>query len=241
MDRLRSALFLVYFFLVTLMVAVFALPAPIIGEKPARAAIRAWARMTLAGLAAICGVRFRVEGAERIPAGGAIVASNHQSMWETIALFVLLPKPTAVFKRELLRVPVYGWWGLRAGSIAIDRNAGVKAIRAMQRHAAEKVAAGGQVIVFPEGTRVAVGTRAPLQPGVAGVYAAAGAPVTPVAHDSGRFWLHPGWVKRPGTITLRVLAPIPPGLDRREFMARLESSLVGARPDLCAEQPPCAA
>lgn len=225
MTRLRSAVFLVFLIVSTLVTAGAAAPALLFGEKAARSAVRAWARLILGGLKLICGIGWRVEGREHIPTGGAIVASNHQSMWETLALFVLLPKPVAIFKQELLRIPIYGWWGLRAGSIAVDRKGGAKAMRAMTRAAAAKIAEGAQLIVFPEGTRRPVGARGPLQPGVAGVYLAAGAPCVPVVHDSGKFWRHPGWTKIPGVVTVRFLPPIESGLDRKTFIRTLEARL----------------
>lgn len=225
MVRLRSAAFLVYLLAGTLVTAVLAAPTLLFGEKAAREAVRVWARLILGGLKLICGIGWRVEGREHIPTGGAIVASNHQSMWETLALFALLPKPVAIFKQELLRIPIYGWWGLRAGSIAVDRKGGAKAMRAMTRAAAAKIADGAQLIVFPEGTRRPVGARGPLQPGVAGVYLAAGAPCVLAVHDSGRFWRRPGWMKFPGVVTVRFLPPIEPGLDRKTFIRTLETRL----------------
>lgn len=232
MTILRSALFQVYLVLTTLTVALLGLPAPLFGQKPARGVIKLWARAVLFGLTAICGIRYRIEGKENLPRSGAIVAANHQSMWETIVFFTLLPNPVMVFKAELLRIPVYGWWGQRAGCIPIDRKAGVKSIRLMSRRAREEVADNAQVIVFPEGTRTPVGAHSPLQPGVAAIYLAAEAAVTPAAHDSGRFWRHPGWLKRPGTITLRILPAIPPGLDRKTFLETLRERIESARPDL---------
>lgn len=221
-------IFAVYLAAALAVIAALCAPLLLFGEAGARWAVRLWSRAALAGLQAICGLRHVVIGADNIPTGGGIIAANHQSMWETIALFVLVPKPVMVFKRELLKVPIYGWWGRRAGSIPIDREAGARAIRDLSRAAAEKIAQGCQVIVFPEGTRARAGEALPLQPGVAAIYARAGASCTPALHDSGRFWLYPGGVtsrKRPGVITLRFLAPIEAGLDRRTFERRLEAAL----------------
>jgi 1-acyl-sn-glycerol-3-phosphate acyltransferase len=232
MIQLRSALFHIWLVVATALVALLFAPALVFGEKPARAATRCWARTVLFGLRVICGVRHRIEGAEDIPKGGAIVALNHQSMWETVAVFALLKKPSVVFKKELKRVPVYGWWTTLAGCIPVDREAGARAIRELARAAAEKVRGGAQVVLFPEGTRAPVGEERPLQPGVAAVYAAANAPCVPGGHDSGRFWKHPGWRKTPGTIVLRFAPPIPPGLPRKEFQRLLAERIAQARPDL---------
>lgn len=238
MALLRSGIFSVYLVLITVALAVPASPALIMSENAARAVIRVWCRSVLAGLRVICGVSHRVEGAENIPSGAAVVAANHQSMWETIALYSLLPWPAMVLKKELLRVPVYGWWAKPAGNIVVNREGGAKALRALTRAAAARVAEGGQVVVFPEGTRSDPGERRDFQPGVAGVYRAAGVACTPVAHDSGRFWRHPGILKLPGEITIRFLAPIAPGLDSRTFLSTLQARIEAARPDLENEESP---
>ena len=156
-------------------------------------------------------------------------------MWETLAAFELLPKPVVILKKELLRVPIYGWWARPAGHLAIDRKGGAKALRALQRAAARKIAEGAQIVVFPEGTRMPPGQTRAYHSGVAGIYAAANAPCVPIAHDSGRFWRYPGIWKSPGEITVRVLPPIAPGLDRKTFLAELQARINAARPDLAAD------
>lgn len=234
MTYIRSAIFAVYLVVATLAVATFGLPAPFISEGATRAVIKFWAKLILGGLKIICGISHRIEGEENLPASGAIVACNHQSMWETLIFFAILPKPVAIFKTELLRIPVYGWWGARGGSIPVDRTAGAKSVRLLMKRTKEKYAEGAQIIVFPEGTRSPVGARPPLQPGVAGIYLATGAPCVPAGHDSGRFWRHPGQLKIPGVITLKILPAIPPGLDRKTFLATLRARIESARPDLAS-------
>ncbi len=231
MIWVRSILFFTVLFTVTPLMAVFCAPALLLGEGPARACMRVWARLMLAALKAICGVSHRVAGAENIPTGGAVIAANHQSMWETIALFAILPRPVMVFKRELARNPVYGVWA-KYGGVAIDRRAGVKAIRDLTRAAEEQVAMGRQLILFPEGTRIKPGTRAAFQPGVAAAARATGAPCVPVAHNSGEHWRHPGPLKTPGEITIAFLPPIPRGAPRKAFTTALERAIAGARADL---------
>jgi len=212
------------------------MPLMLFGEGAARATVKAWSRLALFGLKWIAGVSYRVEGAENLPQGGALIAANHQSMWETIALYAIAPKPVMILKAELTRIPVYGWWARAAGNITIDRKGGAKALRAMARAAKRHAEAGHQVIIFPEGTRSPPGARPKFQPGVAGIYVAAGAPCVPAAHDSGCFWRHPSGEKTPGVITLRFLQPIPPGLDRKEFLRELQKRIENARPDLAAPE-----
>lgn len=232
MRRLGAIAFMAFLVLSALVLGVLGAPALLFGQNAGRAVVKLWARIVLGALKVFTGVRWRIEGAENLPEGGALIASNHQSMWETLVFFLLLKKPVMILKAELLRVPIYGWWAHQAGNIAIDREGGARALRAMQSAAARKIAEGAQVVVFPEGTRAPPGETMPYQPGVAGIYLRAHAPCTPVAHDSGRFWRHPGIGKTPGEITLRILPPIAPGLDRRTFLAELARRINAARPDL---------
>lgn len=229
MNAARSLLFTGFLAILTVVLGVVFLPALLFGPNGARAIIKLWSHVALAGLKLLCGVDHRVEGGENLPQGPAIVAANHQSMWETIALYALLKRPTMVFKQELLKIPVYGWWA-RASGVMLDREAGPKAIRALREATAERLARGDQIVIFPEGTRGPPGGLLPLLPGVAGIYLVANAPVTPAVHNSGFYWRHPGIAKTPGTITLKILPPIPAGLPRRDFMARLEAALSGAAP-----------
>ena len=232
MNRIRSIVFTIVIALGAVLFTIVFLPAAFAGERVVIRIIRWWACFALAAMALIAGVTYRVEGRDNIPEGGALVVSNHQSLWETIALNLLFSHPIVILKKELLRIPIYGWWVKRAGNIAIDRNGGAKELRRMREETAARTAAGAQVIVFPEGTRVEPGKTSPYQPGVAGIYLAANAPCVPVAHDSGRFWRKLGGALDPGEITMRILEPIPPGLDRREFQRVIEQRINDARPDL---------
>ncbi len=232
MERIRGIAFLVFIFSGSLIYGVIIAPVFLFGENAARAVAKFWVRTALDALHFITGVTYRVEGAENMPDGGAIIAANHQSMWETLALYQLMPRPVFVYKKELARLPVYGWVVARAGNIAVDRRAGAKALRAMRATAATRIEEGCQVIVFPEGTRVPPGQTAKFHSGVAGIYTATGAPCVPAAHNSGQFWRHPGPEKTAGEITIRFLPAIEPGLDRKVFLDQLKQKIDGARPDL---------
>jgi 1-acyl-sn-glycerol-3-phosphate acyltransferase len=150
---------------------------------------------------------------------------KHQSAWDTLILPVVLHDPAIVLKRELLWVPIYGWYAARAGSIAIDRGGRAAALRRMVARARASVAEGRPVVIFPEGTRTAPGRHLPYQPGVAALYQALGLPLVPAAVNSGLFWGRRSFLKRPGRITLAFLDPIPPGLPRRRLMPELESRI----------------
>jgi 1-acyl-sn-glycerol-3-phosphate acyltransferase len=183
---------------------------------------RFWSQGVLWLLRVIIGLDHRIVGRERLPAGPCIVATKHQSAWDAISLPVLLDDPAPVVKRELLRLPVYGWYMARAGAIAIDRSAGAAALRTILAAARLAAAEGRPIVIYPQGTRVAPGTRAPYQPGVFALYQALALPVVPAAVNSGLYWRRRSFVKRRGRIVLEFLDPIPPGWPRRRFMAELE-------------------
>lgn len=232
MQRLRSIAFSIFFVASIVVTGFFAGPAALFSAKAARSVAKAWSRTILFGVRIIAGISYRIEGVENIPEHGCIVAANHQSQWETIALYIHLPNPVIIAKQELFDIPVYGWWLRRVGNIPVDRRGGAKALRALRADAAAHIANGDQIVVFPESTRARVGENRPFHPGVAGIYTSAEAPCTPVAHDSGRYWRFPGSRKVPGEIILRFLPPIAPGLDRKTFLRELQDKIVSARPDL---------
>jgi 1-acyl-sn-glycerol-3-phosphate acyltransferase len=196
---------------------------------------RQWCRLTFVGLRIFAGLGYEVRGA--VPREGrVIVASKHMSMWDTMALFMLLWNPATVVKRELMRIPFYGWYLWKAGMIPIDRGAGASALRKMTA-AAEKVFAQKRpIIIFPEGTRKRPRAKPDYKPGVAALYGQLDAPCVPVALNSGLFWTGPGgFLKKRGTVVIEFLPPIPAGLPRREFMATLEPRIETATAALISE------
>lgn len=223
MAALRSALFALFFYPGT----VFFVTAGAIGAPFSRAALVAatigWARYHRLCAALLLGVRTRQEGV--FPDGPVLVAAKHQSMFETVEFLLLLRHPTVVLKRELADMPGWGYIARRYGVIRVDRGSGAAALRSMLAEAKAAVAAGRPIVIFPEGTRVPVGSRPPLQPGFAGLYKMLGLPVVPVALDSGRLWPRRSFVKRPGTVTFRIGEPIPPGLKRDEIEARVHAAI----------------
>jgi 1-acyl-sn-glycerol-3-phosphate acyltransferase len=224
MMWLRSALFMAWFLLLTLVMAVIFLPLLACPRKATVRMARCWARATLGGLHILCSTDMRQIG--EAPLGGVLVASKHMSMWDTLALYLALDDPGIVLKRELLRIPFYGWYLWKAAAIPIDRGAGADALRRMTYAAKTVLAEGRPILIFPEGTRKKPGAPPDYKSGVAGLYSLTNVACAPVALDSGRYWQ--GFKKYPGTISLEFLEPIPPGLKRRDFMARLEGSIESA-------------
>jgi 1-acyl-sn-glycerol-3-phosphate acyltransferase len=225
MIWLRSLAFNVGFWTWTAGLGVLALPVLLLPPRWAGRLGRLWACGTLVWLRWTVRLDHRVVGSQHLPPGPAIVASKHQSAWDTLVFAALLRNPAYVHKKELIWLPFVGWYLARNRSIPVDRGGGAKALRAMLASARQRAAEGRVILIFPEGTRTAPGQAKPYHPGVAALYAGLGLPVVPVSLDSGHFWPRRGFVKRPGTITLQVLPPIPPGLDRKAFMARLRADI----------------
>lgn len=234
MTILRSALFLVWFALMTAVLAIAFLPTLVLSRRSAALLGYIWSALVFWGLRVFAGTRFEVRGT--IPPNGVLVAVKHMSMWDTMAIYYLLDDPAIVLKHELLHVPFYGWYLAKARMIAIDRDGKASALRAMAAAARAEIAQGRSIAIFPEGTRKKVGAPPDYKPGVAGLYGQLDVPCYPVALNSGLFWTGPmGFLKKKGTISIAFLDPIPPGLKRHEFMSRLEKVIEGATVELIAE------
>ena len=185
----------------------------------------AWARLGLWSARVLCDIRLEVTGWENLPAGPALLASRHQSAFDTMVWFVLLPKCCYIMKQELLRIPLMGRLMSGSGMISVDRDGGAKTIRSLVKDGKRAAEAGKQIVIFPEGTRAAPGVLLPLQPGVAALAAGTGLPVVPVLTDSGLCWGRRAFHKYPGTIHIAILPAIPLGLKREALMHRLRQEL----------------
>lgn len=223
MIWLRSAAFNIGFFGVTALLAMLCLPA-LARVAWTRGVIRLWARAVIS-LLPVAGIRLRVSGLERIPPGGCVIAAKHQSAFDTVVWLALLPRATYVLKQELLGIPLYGFYARRAGMIPVDRAGGAAALRGMVRAASEAANRDQQIVIFPEGTRTAPGERVPLLPGIVGLAAATGAPILPVATDSGSVWGRRAFLKHPGVIQISVRPPVPAKLSRAALLAALEEAI----------------
>jgi 1-acyl-sn-glycerol-3-phosphate acyltransferase len=204
----RSALFALALVLVTPPYALIALATFPLPRMARYRIISGWSRLVVLLAKAILRIDWQVEGRENLPARPSVILAKHQSAWETMAFQIIFPPQVHVLKRELLWIPFFGWGLALMSPIAIDRARGVAALRAIARRGRERLAQGFWVIVFPEGTRVAPGQARKYQPGGAWLACAAGAPVVPVAHNAGLLWPRNAFVKRPGTVTVRIGPPI---------------------------------
>ncbi len=234
MSALRSALFNAAFFVWTALSMLVCMPLLTV-PRAFRACMRFWAGGVAWLLEIIVGVTTTVRGRANIPDGPVVFASKHQSAWDTIMFFRLLPHPAYVVKQELTRIPVYSWLGRATGWITVDREGGGRAMKGLVRDVRAALAKGHQPLIFPEGTRSAPGQRLPYQPGVAALYALLEVPVVPVALNSGQFWGRRSFMKHPGRIVVEFLPPIFPGLDKQRFLAELEERIETATTTLIAE------
>jgi 1-acyl-sn-glycerol-3-phosphate acyltransferase len=197
--------------------------------------VRTWASISVWMHAWIAGVKVEVRGRENIPAGGAIVAAKHQSAFETFALVPLLKNPTIVMKRSIRWLPIFGPYTVRTGMIHVDREGKTSALRDLAARARTELDKGREIIIFPEGTRRPPGAKPEYQPGIALLYRTLNVAVVPVALNSGLYWPRREFTHRPGTIVIQFLPAIPPGLDSRTFLSRLQGSIETASNALADE------
>jgi len=231
---LRSFFFNVGWYAGTTIIAIAGSPILLMPRRFVVAWSLFWIDFCLWWLRITCRLTHRVGGLENMPAGPVIFACKHQSSWETLAFSRLFPGAATVMKRELVLIPVVGWAMARVGNIAVERGDGSKALRGLVKQAKATLAEGRSILIFPEGTRVAVGDERPYQVGTAALYRQLGVPVVPVALNSGLFWGRRKFIKRPGVIDVEILQAIPPGLSRDAFMATLRERIEGATNRLVA-------
>ncbi len=225
MTALRSLVFNVAFLAWTALFGPLFAPALLGSRRSVAGALRVWAAVVAWLLEHVVGLTTVVRGRDNIPDGAAVFASKHQSTWETAMFYRWLASPAFVVKAELARIPLYGWYATRSGSVPVARRGGTRALKAMVRAARTALDEGQQVVIFPEGTRTAPGQTRPYHPGVAALYTELAVPVVPVALNSGLFWARRSFIKRPGRVVVAFLPPIPPGLDRKRFMAELSERI----------------
>jgi 1-acyl-sn-glycerol-3-phosphate acyltransferase len=232
---LRSLLFNLSFYLTTALFVLLGNPLLFGPRSWAMAALKLHSRTELWLLKHIIGLSMEVRGAKKLPKGTCLVASKHQSAWETFALIPLFRDPALLMKRELFWIPFHGWFSIKFGMIPVDRDKGPTALRRMLREATKRAAAGREIIIFPEGTRRAPGAPPDYKTGVFLLYDALRLPCVPVALNSGLFWRRRSLIRRPGTVVVEFLDPIPPGLPRKEFLSRLKASIEEASNRLLTE------
>ena len=187
-----------------------------------------WARGLYFFLRLFCNLKLELKGKENIPQQGAIFASKHQSTLETIMFHILIKKPVYVLKQELLDIPVFGYYLKKMGMIAIDRNGGIRSLKILLNQVQEKIKQGYNIIIFPEGTRIAPGETGEYNIGIAAIYNLKIAPVIPVALNTGCFWPKSSFVRKPGSFIIEFLPAMSSELTKTEFMQELQIKIESA-------------
>ena len=235
MIVLRSLLFNAAFYLNTLIYLIIALPTFFMPYWAIVGVAKSWGRTNLFLLRVICGIKAEFRGVDKIPKGGLLVASKHQSSWETFALLWLFDDPTFILKRELQWIPLFGWFTIKGRMVPVRRGKGSVALAEMAERARIELAKGRQIVIFPEGTRRAAGAEPRYKIGVAHLYEAGGVPCLPIALNSGLFWPRRTFLRMPGTVIVDILDPIPPGLPKEQFFALLQDKIEDATARLIAQ------
>lgn len=234
-DLARSLLFAVVFYVNT---AVFLLLGCWLLAAPRRWAMEG---LRLHGLASmwwmkvICGTRVEVRGLDKLPEGACLVASKHQSAWDTFGLIPVFRDPAMVMKAELGWIPLYGWFSHKFQHIFVQRDKGPSALRALIRDARQQAEKGREIVIFPEGTRRPPGAEPAYKPGFLALYDGLGLPCVPVALNSGLFWPRRSLMRYPGTIVVEILDAVPPGLPRSEARTLIQQRIETACDRLIAE------
>lgn len=232
---LRSIAFNVFFYLNTIIHLLLGLPVLLLPRRTIWTLVRSWALINHWFLRKLCRIDFEIRNIERIPGGPLLVASKHQSTWETFTLPLLFSDPTFILKRELMWVPIFGWYLARSKMIPVQRGTRSIALAAIAERAKVEIAAGRQIIIFPEGTRRPPDAEPAYKYGLVHLYAELGVPCLPVALNSGLYWPRRSWRMRPGTIRVEILDPIAPGLDPQAFLVRLQHEIETATARLLAQ------
>lgn len=235
MIILRSLLFNLAFYLNLCFWLIVALPTLLLPRWGILFIAKSWGWTSLWLLRLICGTKVVYRGLEKIPQGGLLVAGKHQSIWETFVLVTLFTDSAYVLKRELMWLPFFGWYLWKADQIPVDRGKGSLALMAMYQKAREAIGQGRQILIFPEGTRRAPGAEPAYKFGLSYMYENFGATCVPVALNSGLYWPRRSFIRRPGTIILEVLDPIPPGMAREAFHREVQNRIEAASDRLLQE------
>ncbi len=224
MILLRSIIFVIWFYGTMAFWGLLYMPAVLLGhDRFIWHSMRGWGKATVWGLRWIIGAKIKFEGLEHVPKGPALIASKHQATLDTVLPVLFVSEPVFVVKKELIKMPVFGFYMKRM--IPVDRDAGAKALKDMLRASRAAIAKGRQIVIYPEGTRQEVDAPTDYKPGIVAMYRDLNLPVTPMALNTGLVWKPSGLIRRPGTVTVKFLPPIPPGLSREDFMRELENAI----------------
>ncbi|WP_078688973.1 MULTISPECIES: lysophospholipid acyltransferase family protein [unclassified Bartonella] len=218
----RSLLFTFVFYITTFVQMIFYAPFYfLMPRKQAWIVPKMWARITLFLQKHIAGTDYEIEGIENLPSGAYIIAPKHQSAWETFSLVPYFDDPALIIKRELMWIPLFGWYMAKTQVIPINRTSPIKALKIILHNAKQKAKQGREILIFPEGTRKQPGQDPDYKPGITALYNELKLQVVPIAHNAGLYWPRNNFRRYPGTIRVRILPPIKAGLNKRDFLDQL--------------------
>ena len=229
MIYIRSFLFNIFFIIWTLVLAIVASPFYLAPPKIAVKIGYIWSSGIMIALKYICGITYEISGKENLPDEPFVIASKHQSAWDTAIFLKELKAPVYILKKELLKIPLFGHYLKVMDMIPVDRSAGIKALKQLQKDTKDRLSRKHSVIIFPEGTRTTPCEKVSYKPGISFIYKdlSDNIPVIPVALNSGLYWQKSSFLKKPGIIKMQYLPPIMPGLSAKEFIAKLEDVIEG--------------
>jgi 1-acyl-sn-glycerol-3-phosphate acyltransferase len=233
LQWVRSLLFVVQMYAMMALMAVFFTPWAALDRRGAFAGVRTYCRWVRFTARVMVGLRSEVRG--QVPTGEVLIAAKHQSFFDIILIVSEVPRPRFIMKRELIWAPILGWYALRIGCVPVDRGKRSVAIRQMMEGVAKGATLPGQLIIYPQGTRVAPGVQRPYKIGTGHLYAQLGQPCVPAATNVGVFWPRRGILRRPGLAVVEFLPAIQPGMPVDAFMVELERRIEGASDRLMAE------
>lgn len=222
---LRSIAFNIAFFAWAFISAILFIPFFLPSARTAQMIGKPWALVSLWFAKVLCGINYEVRGRENIQNEPVIYASKHQSAWDTLIFLTLLPNMAYVLKKELLKLPFWGWYLWRMKMIAIDRSAGASSIKQLVRDSKAALSENRPIVIFPEGTRTKPTATPDYHAGVTAMYSSLGVPVVPVALNSGVYWGKNAFFKKSGTIIIEFLPPIPANLPKKQFAERLQNDI----------------
>ena len=219
----RSLLFALQMYVVLAFAALVFAPWAALDRRGAYFAARTYCKWVRWSAAWIIGLKSEVRGP--VPEGEVLIAAKHQSFFDVIVMISVLPKPKFIYKSSLNYIPFVGSYARWLGSVPVNRGRRAEAIRNMVAAVTSSFAPPGQLIIYPQGTRVAPGVRAPFKVGIAVLYSETGQACVPVATNVGVFWPRMAVYRKPGLAVVEFLPPIAPGLDKAAFMQRVQQSV----------------
>ena len=220
---IRSIIFYLLLFIWTFFLGIFSLPYLLLPSSHLRNLANLWISGILQLLRLTCNITYEIKGKENIPNNAVIVASKHQSAFETFLLFKLLKNSIFIHKRELFFIPIFGLYLKKSNMISINRSEGINAMRKMLNEVKQRISNGYSIIIFPEGTRKKTDEPPDYKTGIAGIYKESNSEVLPVAINSCLYWPKHTFIKKPGKIIIKFLKLIPSQLEKSEFLKKIES------------------